>query len=74
MGRPTASKLNKEFAVAFAQTVTCNTGNGGDIVARCGDCSVFALLCATCPDIVRNNKSIPRDGITEVEMNKVLQV
>jgi hypothetical protein len=74
MGRPTASKENKEFSLAFAQLTTCQSESCDQIVARCGECSIFALLRMTFPTIVRNEDAIPRDGISEVEFNKVLQV
>ena len=74
MGRPTASKTNKELALAFAQLITCPSESSEHIVARCGECSIFALLRTTCSTIVRNEKGYPRDGISEVEFNKFLQV
>ena len=74
MGRPAASEENKVIAVAFARIVTIHTTNADDIVARCGSCSIYALLKHACPAIVRDERNGPRDGITEVEFNKALQV
>ena len=74
MGRPSASGTNKRFSISIAQIITYHSDNDEEMIARCGKCSVFAVLNATCPEIVRNEDSQPRDGITEVEFNKVLQV
>ncbi len=74
MGRPAASKANKIFAVALAHLLTHHTDNPSDTIARCGKCSVFALLKLISPAIVRDNDTGPRDGISEVELNKALQV
>ncbi len=74
MGRPAASEANKQFAVALAHMVTHRTDNPSDTIARCGKCSVFALLKMFCPGVVRDCNTSPRDGISEVELNKALQV
>jgi hypothetical protein len=54
--------------------VTRKTDNPSNTVARSGKCSIYALLKVLCPSIIRNNNSGLRDGISEVEFNKVLQV
>ena len=74
MGRPAASGENKQFAVALAHLVTHRTDNPSDTIARRGKCSIFALLKIFYPSIVRDNDKGPRDGISEVELNKALQV
>jgi hypothetical protein len=74
MGRPTASKENKALAVAIASLATKPTNNPEDIVARCGSCSLFIMLKSICPIIVRDWDMGPRDGVSEVELNKALQV
>ncbi len=74
MGRPAASEVNKNLAVAIALTVTRKTINTHDTIARCGKCSIFTLFKLLSPGIIRENNSGPRDGISEVEFNKALQV
>ena len=74
MGRPVASERNKYVAVAFAKLMMEQTNNADDIVARCGLCSVYALLKCACPTVVREGNIGPRDGVSEVEFNKALQV
>ncbi len=74
MGRSAASEKNKAVAVAFAQLVTQKTDNPDDIIARCGKCSIYAVLKEVCPLIVRDENSGPRERISEVEINKALQV
>jgi hypothetical protein len=54
--------------------LTRQTDNPSDTIARCGKCSIFALLTILSPSIIRENNSGPRDGISEVELNKALQV
>ena len=44
-----------------------------DVLARVGPYSPYALLLRTCPDICRVGAT-PRDGISELEFNKALQV
>ena len=74
MGRPVASHSNKMFAVAFANLLTRFTGCAHSFIARSGKCSLFSLLRMLRPSIVRDSDTGPRDGITEVEFNKALQV
>ncbi len=71
MGRPTASETNKVAAVACARILTRFTGDAEDIVARCGECGLYSALEETFPLIVRAGA---RDGVSEVELNKALQV
>ena len=73
MGRPAASLHNKRFALGVASLVTIATDDSKDTVARCGTCSIFALVNRVCPAIIRGNDG-PRDGLTEMELNKALQV
>ena len=58
----------------MACLVTAETDNPNDTVARCGPYSIFALMKQACPAIVRDAASGPRDGLSEVELNKALQV
>jgi hypothetical protein len=74
MGRPAVSTANKRLAVSIALMLTRQTDNPSDTIARCGKCSIFALLKVLSPTIIRENNSGPRDGISEVELNKALQV
>ncbi len=77
MGRPAASKENKKLAVAIAVMVTRKTdqtGSPDDTIARSGKCSIYALLNLLIPNIIRSTDSGIRDGISEVEFNKALQV
>jgi hypothetical protein len=74
MGRPAASEANKNLAVAIALTVTRDTTSKHDTVARGGICSIYALFKLLRPGAVRENSLGPRDGISEVEFNKALQV
>ncbi len=74
MGRPAASTVNKKFAVSIALMVTRQTDNANDTIARSGQCSIFALLKILSPTIIRENNEGPRDGISEIEFNKALQV
>ncbi len=74
MGRPAASLQNKHVAIAIAKLVTAETEYHSDTVARCGPCSIFAIVKHACPAIIRQSDSGPRDGLSEVELNKVLQV
>jgi hypothetical protein len=72
MGRPCASEENKFAALAFAKIITKETGDPDDLLARCGRCSLFATLQEMYPHIIRDTGN--RDGISEVEFNKILQV
>ena len=74
MGRPAASPENKKLAVSIALMLTRQTDSSGDTIARCGKCSIFALLKILIPTIIRENEAGPRDGISEIEFNKALQV
>jgi hypothetical protein len=74
MGRPTASKENKQFAVAVAKLVTMETGSPMDMIARSGQCSLYHFLKGQFPWIVRDGHFGVRDGVSEVELNKTLQV
>ncbi len=74
MGRPAASEANKQLAVAIAAMVTRKTGSHSDTIARSGNCSIYALLKVLIPTIIRSTDSRLRDGISEVEFNKALQV
>jgi hypothetical protein len=74
MVRPAASDVNKSIALTFAASITQITHNTADIVARCGRCGLFSALSDVYPQIVRDGLSGVRDGISEVEFNKTLQV
>lgn len=72
MGRPTVSAHNKRIAVAIAEMVTVKTDDPEHRIARSGVCSIFALLRAACPELIRERDFGPRDGISEAELNKAL--
>jgi hypothetical protein len=74
MGRPSASQENKMLALAFANIVTRHSTNPDDMIARCGRCSLFATLQQMIPGMIRDGECGDRDGISEVEFNKLLQV
>ncbi len=61
-------------ALAFANIVTQHSCDPDDLLARCGRCSLFATLQDMFPHIIREADSGERDGISEVEFNKLLQV
>ena len=71
MGRPTASDTNRRAALALARVLTRLTGNADDVVARCGECGLYSAVGEVFPQIVRAGA---RDGVSEVELNKTLQV
>ncbi len=71
MGRPAASDTHRKAALALARILTRLTGDADDIVARCGECELYSAVQEVFPQIVRAGA---RDGISEVERNKVLQV
>eukprot|EP00961_Rhodomonas_salina_P004471 61099-Rhodomonas_salina.2 len=73
MVRPCASKQNRRLCLQFAQACTKNTGNPTDLLARCGPLSPFSALHRCCPTAVRIDNEGRRDGITELECNKMLQ-
>ena len=74
MGRPAASEANKIFAVDISKLVTRSTEKAQDTIARCGTCSIYALVKLIRPQVLREYEKGPRDGISEVEFNKTLQV
>ena len=74
MGRPRASAANKMLAVEFAKSVTRQTGDTDDLVARCGRYSLYCALKEMFPHIAREGSEGERDGLAEVEFNKLLQV
>ena len=71
MSRSCASQENKMAALAFAKSVTKQSSDPEDMLARCGRCSLFATLEEMFPHIIRGADV---DGICEVEFNKLLQV
>ena len=73
MVRPTGSPINRRLALEFAKLVTRHTGNDDDLVARCGRCSLFSTLQEIFPSVVRDESGGARDGLSEVEFNKLLQ-
>ena len=73
MGRPSASDTNRQFAVHFARLVT-RQSEFESMIARCGVCSIYDLLKKLRPGLVRDPDQGPRDGLSEVEFNKALQV
>jgi hypothetical protein len=74
MVRPTGSPTNRRIALEFAKLVTRNTGDHNDLLARCGQCSLFSTLQEMFPSVVRDGSGGQRDGLSEVEYNKLLQV
>ncbi len=74
MVRPVASDINKAIALTFAASVTQFTHDNADIMARCGRCGLFSALRSIYPQTVRDEHSGARDGISEMELNKTLQV
>jgi hypothetical protein len=74
MVRPVASDTNKAIALAFAASVTKITQDAEDIVARCGRCGIFSALRDVFPQTVRDHCLGVRDGVSEMEFNKLLQV
>jgi hypothetical protein len=74
MVRPVASDVNKAVALTFAASVTQITEDTADIIARCGRCGLFSALKEVYPQTVRDELSGVRDGISEMEFNKTLQV
>ena len=61
-------------ALAFAKIITKQSTDPDDLMARCGRCSLFATLQEMFPHIIREANGGERDGICEVEFNKILQV
>jgi hypothetical protein len=74
MGRPAASDANKRLAVEFANLVTVRKEVASSTIARCGRYSIYAIFRSIIPNVARDMDKGPRDGISEVEFNKVLQV
>ncbi|EKX36349.1 hypothetical protein GUITHDRAFT_117458 [Guillardia theta CCMP2712] len=81
MVRPAGSEENKRLALKFAEAVTVPHGKEVSyehtrhhFIARTGKLSIFAALQQCCPSAVRNDDPfIGRLGLTEVELNKVLE-
>jgi hypothetical protein len=73
MVRPCASKENRLLCLEFVKACTRVTGDPADLLARCGPLSPFAALSRCFPSSVRVEGAGRRDGITELECNKVLQ-
>lgn len=74
MVRPVASDTNKAIALTFAAATTQITRDTDDIVARNGRCGLFSALRDVYPQTVRDEHSGVRDGVSEMEFNKTLQV
>ena len=74
MGQPKSTETNRAAALAFAQMITQSTGATGDQIARRGNCSIFAVLLAVCPSLVRGAHGINVKGLSEIEFIKMLQV
>ena len=74
MVRPVASDVNKAIALTFAASVTQITRDTVDTVARNGHCGLFSALKDVYPQTVRDEISGVRDGVSEMEYNKTLQV
>ncbi len=74
MVRPVGSDVNKAISLYFAASITKFTDNYADIVARCGRCGLFSALSSIYPQTVRDGYFGSRDGISEMEFNKILQV
>ncbi len=72
MGRPSATTLHKMMATAFAKIVTKETCDIDDFVARCGKLSLYSAFVEIFPQLVRSE--VNKEGISEVEFNKTLQV
>ncbi len=52
MGRPRPNKLNRNFAVLFAETVTIPTSHPTDYIARIGEHCLFELLLLLAPKVI----------------------
>jgi hypothetical protein len=74
MGRAAASEVNKTIALAFAKIITQRTDNPHELVARCGRYSIYSTFQEMFPYLVREGHLENREGVSEVEFNKVLQV
>ena len=62
------------MALAYAKSVTIQTGDPDDLLPRSGNCSLFCILQEMHPQIVRNGFDGQRNGISEVELDKSLEV
>mmetsp|Transcript_60805 Transcript_60805/g.162617 ORF Transcript_60805/g.162617 Transcript_60805/m.162617 type:complete len:394 (+) Transcript_60805:133-1314(+) len=65
---------NRGIALGFAKMVCLRTGRPADAVPRSGCCSIFALLEQLLPDTTRTEGSWNYDGVSSLELNKMLQV
>lgn len=74
MGRAAASEVNKAVALAFAKIITQRSEDPHDLVARCGRYSIYSTFRDMYPFLVREGQLDNREGVSEVEFNKVLQV
>eukprot|EP00961_Rhodomonas_salina_P303864 3941395-Rhodomonas_salina.2 len=77
MGRPKASKRNKQIALFFASIVTVPVPSQGpestlsaETVGRQGPHSLFEIFSQVCPSATRERT---RDGLTLSEFNKILK-
>jgi hypothetical protein len=70
MGRPAASKQNKQFGVFFANVVTVPVESRNTTVARSGEGAIFYVFAQCFPELVRTSS---RCGLTQLEFNKYLQ-
>mmetsp|Transcript_60803 Transcript_60803/g.162602 ORF Transcript_60803/g.162602 Transcript_60803/m.162602 type:complete len:346 (+) Transcript_60803:133-1170(+) len=64
---------NRGIALGFAKMVCLRTGRPADAVPRSGCCSIFALLEQLLPDTTRTEGSWNYDGVSSLELNKMLQ-
>mmetsp|Transcript_40975 Transcript_40975/g.82471 ORF Transcript_40975/g.82471 Transcript_40975/m.82471 type:complete len:253 (+) Transcript_40975:23-781(+) len=74
MPRLRASKDNRALLVQFAFACTKQTGHPSDFVARSGSYSIFSALAQCCPAAVRTDLDGARDGISDSEGRKELQL
>ena len=74
MGKSRSLETNRAAALAFAQIITQSTGATDDQIARRGNCSIFSVLLAVCPSLVRGGQSLNSNGLSEIEFIKMLQV
>ncbi len=82
MVRPRASESNLSAAVAFGKAITicldANDWTADMATIPCsGPESIFAVLCECLPHLVRDaydKKPNNRKGVTEIELNKAIQV
>ena len=62
------------IALTFAKAITRHTGDAEDLIARCGRCCLFSTLQEMFPLATRSGPDGHKDGVSEVEFNKLLQV